>query len=120
MPFSDIIRNEYSFTVSVVAKDMRFALEPSQASAGTITFVATNDDPMPHDFAIEVNGVEHKTTILDPGKTESFSETNFVDPGNYTWSAHSLDNYYLVDDHGSRAFEITLGPGDMYGSGPCR
>jgi hypothetical protein len=46
--------------------------------------------------------------------------TIFVDPGNYTWSAHSLDNYYLVDEHGNKAFEITLGPGDMYGSGCCK
>lgn len=46
--------------------------------------------------------------------------TIFVDPGNYTWSAHSLDNYYLVDEHGNKAFEITLGPGDSYGSGCCR
>jgi hypothetical protein len=44
----------------------------------------------------------------------------FVDPGNYTWSAHSLDNYSLVDEHGDSSFEITLGPGDMYGSGCCK
>jgi tetratricopeptide (TPR) repeat protein len=46
--------------------------------------------------------------------------TIFVDPGTYTWSAHSLDNYYIVDDDGNRAFEITLSPGDVYGSGCCQ
>jgi hypothetical protein len=46
--------------------------------------------------------------------------TIFVDPGTYTWSAHSVDNYSLVDEHGNTAFEITLGPGDMYGSGCCK
>jgi tetratricopeptide (TPR) repeat protein len=46
--------------------------------------------------------------------------TIFVDPGTYTWSAHSLDNSSLVDEHGNTAFEITLGPGDMYGSGCCK
>ncbi len=46
--------------------------------------------------------------------------TIFVDPGKYTWSAHSLSKYYLVDDAGNRAFDITLGPGDAYGSGCCK
>jgi plastocyanin len=84
--------NESSTTVTVVAKDMRFALEPSQASAGTITFVVTNEDPMPHDFAIEVNGVEHKTAIIDAGKTESL--TVDLAPGTYSYlctvTGHSL------------------------------
>ena len=79
-------------TVNVVAKNMKFALDPSQASAGTITFVVTNDDPMPHDFAIEVNGVEHKTAIIDAGKTETL--TVDLEPGTYkhrcTVTGHSL------------------------------
>jgi plastocyanin len=82
-------------TVNVVAKDMRFALRPkgvSQASAGAITFVVTNDDPMPHDFAIEVNGAEHKTAMIDAGKTESL--TVDLEPGTYqyrcTVTGHSL------------------------------
>jgi plastocyanin len=82
-------------TVNVVAKDMRFALRPkgvSQASAGTITFVVINDDPMPHDFAIEVNGVEHKTAMIDAGKTESLAVD--LEPGTYqyrcTVTGHSL------------------------------
>jgi uncharacterized cupredoxin-like copper-binding protein len=56
------------------------------------SIVVTNDDPMPHDFAIEVNGVEHKTTMLDPGKAESL--TVDLKPGTYkyrcTVTGHSL------------------------------
>jgi uncharacterized cupredoxin-like copper-binding protein len=81
-----------STTVNVVAKNMRFALDPAQASAGTITFVVTNDDPMPHDFAIEVNGVEHKTAMIDAGKTESLIVD--LEPGMYkyrcTVTGHAL------------------------------
>ena len=89
-------------TVNVVAKNMKFSLRPSrspgsgkgvsQASAGTITFVVTNDDPMPHDFAIEVNGVEHKTAMIDAGNTDSL--TIDLAPGSYAYrctvTGHSL------------------------------
>jgi tetratricopeptide (TPR) repeat protein len=44
----------------------------------------------------------------------------FVDPGKYTFSAHSLDKYYMVDDHGNRAFDITLNAGDVYGRSCCK
>jgi plastocyanin len=84
--------NVNSTTVNVLAKDMKFSLDPSQATAGTITFVVTNDDPMPHDFAIEVNGVERKTAMIDAGKTESL--TVEIEPGTYkyrcTVTGHSL------------------------------
>ncbi len=46
--------------------------------------------------------------------------TVFVDPGKYTWSAHSLSKFYLVDDNGNRSFDITLNAGDAYGSGCCK
>ena len=84
--------NAGSTTVDVVAKDMKFAIDPSQASAGTITFVVTNADPMPHVFAVEVNGVEHKTAMIAAGKTESL--TLDLEPGTYyyrcTVIGHSL------------------------------
>lgn len=84
--------NRGSTTVNVVAKNMKFALDTSQASAGTITFVVTNADPMPHDFAVEVNGVEHKTAMIDAGKTETL--TLDLEPGTYNYrctvTGHSL------------------------------
>jgi hypothetical protein len=46
--------------------------------------------------------------------------TIFVDPGTYTWSAHSFGNFYLADEDGNKAFEITLAAGDRYGSGCCK
>jgi tetratricopeptide (TPR) repeat protein len=46
--------------------------------------------------------------------------TIVVDPGTYTWSAHSLDNYYLAGEDGHNTWEVTLAPGDVYGSGCCR
>ena len=46
--------------------------------------------------------------------------TIFVDPGTYTFSAHSLSKLYMVDDYGNKAFDVTLGPGEAYGSSCCK
>ena len=50
--------------------------------AGTITFLVRNDGTMPHDFAIQGNGVDQKTVMIKPGQTASL--TVDLKPGIYT------------------------------------
>src|SRR5690606_21465495 len=70
-------------TVNVVAKNMSFTLDRTEVRPGTITFVVTNQDHMPHDFRIEGNGQEWKTALLDPGESESLTVTLVSGTYNY-------------------------------------
>jgi uncharacterized cupredoxin-like copper-binding protein len=72
-----------SSTINVVSEDLQFSLDSTQVSAGTVTFVVKNEGDMPHDFAMDVNGEEHKTAMIHPGETE----TLIVDlrPGTYSY-----------------------------------
>ena len=72
-----------SGTTLHVVDGLRFALDASQVRAGTITFLVKNDGPMPHDFAIQGNGVDQKTAMLKPGHTASL--TVDLKPGTYTY-----------------------------------
>jgi iron uptake system component EfeO len=65
--------NATGTTVNVVAQDFEFLLDNSRATAGTVTFVVTNEGSMPHDFAITVNGERHKTSMIQPGGSQSLS-----------------------------------------------
>jgi uncharacterized cupredoxin-like copper-binding protein len=67
----------------VVATDFTFALDAAQVRAGTITFLAKNEGIIPHDFAIQGNGVDQKTTRVKPGDTASL--TVDLQPGTYTY-----------------------------------
>jgi plastocyanin len=70
-------------TVTAVATNFAFSLDKSEAQAGTITFVISNDGSAPHDFAIEGNGVEEKTKMIQAG--ESASLTVELTPGVYDY-----------------------------------
>jgi plastocyanin len=70
-------------TLHVVMTGFAFALDASQVRAGTMTFLVKNDGPMPHDFAIQGNGVDQKTAMLKPGHTASL--TVDLKPGTYTY-----------------------------------
>ncbi len=72
-----------STTVNVTAKDFSYTLDQTAASAGTITFAVQNAGTMAHDFAIEVNGVEQKTPLLDPGQSATLQVT--LPPGTYNY-----------------------------------
>jgi uncharacterized cupredoxin-like copper-binding protein len=69
--------------VNVVAKEFAFTLDASQANAGTITFIVRNEGTMPHDFAIQGNGVDQKTQMIMPGQSASL--TVDLQPGSYTY-----------------------------------
>jgi uncharacterized cupredoxin-like copper-binding protein len=70
-------------TLHVVATGFTFALNAAQVRAGTMTFLARNDGAIPHDFAIQGQGVAHKIALLQPGQTASL--TVDLQPGTYTY-----------------------------------
>ncbi len=69
--------------VNVMAKISGFTLDKTSANAGMVTFVVKNDDFMPHDFAIQGNGVQEKTARIAPGKTASLTVN--LPAGTYTY-----------------------------------
>jgi tetratricopeptide (TPR) repeat protein len=46
--------------------------------------------------------------------------TLVIEPGTYTWQAHSMDaGYYITDSTGNIAFDFTLGVGEFYQTSCC-
>lgn len=76
-------RQAESSSIEVVAVDFDFELDANQAAAGTITFVVRNEGSMPHDFALEGEGISEKTSMLDPGESETLVVT--LKPGTYEY-----------------------------------
>jgi uncharacterized cupredoxin-like copper-binding protein len=72
-----------STAVNVIAMDFSYALDKPEASAGTIHFVVENTGAMQHDFAIQANGVEEKSVLLNPGQSTTLNVT--LAPGTYTY-----------------------------------
>jgi plastocyanin len=70
-------------TINVVAKEFAFTLAPAQMQAGSITFAVTNEGQAVHDFHIQGNGVEARTTHLEAGQRDSF--TLQLPPGTYRY-----------------------------------
>ncbi len=70
-------------TVHGVATEFAFALDRSDVDAGTVTFIITNNGSAPHDFAIEGEGVQEQTEMIQPGQSASL--TVDLAPGTYTY-----------------------------------
>ena len=57
----------------------------------------------------------------NPSDREFTYYTLVIDPGTYTWQAHSVGGgYYITDNKGNKAFEFTVAPDEMYGTQCCR
>jgi plastocyanin len=69
-----------------------------EATAGDITIDLTNDSPLPHDVAVEGNGVHETSDRVTGGKT---SLTLNLKAGTYTF-------YCSVDGHRAAGMEGTL------------
>ena len=69
-----------------------------EAPAGTITIHLTNDASIPHDIAVEGNGVDEKSETVTNGDT---SLTVDLEPGEYTF-------YCDVPGHRAGGMEGTL------------
>ncbi len=84
-PQSQANQNEANITatVNVTARDFEFLLSATEAEAGSIAFLVTNNGSMPHDFAITVAGRQQKTSWLLPGASESLILE--LQPGTYDY-----------------------------------
>jgi uncharacterized cupredoxin-like copper-binding protein len=58
-------------TISVTAKEFKFALSATSAKAGTVTFKVKNAGKLQHDFKIGGK----KTPLLSPGKSATLTVT---------------------------------------------
>jgi len=70
-----------------------------EAPTGTVTIVLTNDSSVQHDVAIEGNGVDVTSDLVDNGGTADASAT--LDPGTYTF-------YCTVPGHEEAGMKGTL------------
>lgn len=71
-------------TVQVGARLTGFTLSATTLKAGAVTFVVENDDPfIPHDFALQGEGVDVQTARLGPGDTATL--TVDLAPGTYSY-----------------------------------
>ena len=75
-----------------------FDKETLEAPAGTITIHLTNDASIPHDIAVEGNGVDEVSDTVTGGET---SLTVDLEPGTYTF-------YCSVPGHREGGMEGTL------------
>lgn len=100
-----------------------FASQPNSSSGydvpeGKALFVFENNtgevwvvDVGPHILEVPPNIPPQEITIA----------TVILDPGTYTWQAHSMSaNYYITDANGNKAFEFTLAPDEVYTTGCCK
>jgi plastocyanin len=85
--------NSSKMTLHAVATGFAFVLDASQVCAGAITFLVKNEGPMPHDFAIQGNGVAQITAMLKPGNTASL--TVDLKPGTYTYKCSVPGHAFL-------------------------
>jgi plastocyanin len=67
----------------VVATDFAFALESGDLGAGPTTFNLKNDGDAPHNFAVQGEGVEQSTPIIQGGQSASI--TVDLKPGTYAY-----------------------------------
>jgi plastocyanin len=70
-----------------------------EAPAGPVTIVMTNPSSMPHDIAIEGNGVDVSGDVVSNGGTSTV--TADLEPGTYTFLC-------TVDSHADQGMEGTL------------
>jgi uncharacterized cupredoxin-like copper-binding protein len=71
----------------------------AEAPAGQIKFESKNDQPIPHDIAVEGNGVDDKGEVVSNGGTSTF--TADLEPGKYTF-------YCTVPGHRASGMEGPL------------
>jgi plastocyanin len=94
-------------TLNIVATGFAFALDASQVRAGTTTFLVKNRGAIPHDLAIQGNGVDQKTGMHKPGHTASLTVN--LKPGTYTYKC-TVQGHTLLGMKGT----LTVTEHDLY------
>jgi uncharacterized cupredoxin-like copper-binding protein len=70
-----------TFRISVAEDEYSIKLKKAPVRPGGIAFEAENTGKIPHDLAIEGQGVERKTPLIDPGKNATVEAD--LKPGKY-------------------------------------
>ena len=68
---------------AIAASGLAYQYADARAPAGQLTVTSENPQSVPHDIAIEGNGVNEKGEIVTNGGTSQFSTT--LDAGEYTF-----------------------------------
>jgi plastocyanin len=78
---------------------LRYQFAAATAPAGKVTIESKNDAPIPHDIALEGNGVNDKGPVVQGGGTSKFAAD--LKPGTYTF-------YCSVPGHEAGGMKGTL------------
>jgi len=79
--------------------ELKFDQTSLEAPAGEVTITMVNEGDLPHDVAIEGNGVDEKGEVVTNGGTSTVTAT--LEPGEYTF-------YCSVPGHQAGGMEGTL------------
>jgi uncharacterized cupredoxin-like copper-binding protein len=98
---------------NITVTEKEFSITPNKVSApaGNITFTIKNTGSVAHDIAVNVNGTEKASPLVQPGKTETWSVT--ID------TAGTYDMYCSVPGHKEAGMDGSLevtGAGSTGGS----
>jgi uncharacterized cupredoxin-like copper-binding protein len=99
-------------TRTIQVSEKEFSLDPSRitvSETGTYAFKAVNDGTTTHALEIEGNGVEEKTTAIEPGSTKTLRVT-FSKDGSY-------EIYCPIDGHKQQGMKGSVVVGSAAGSG---
>ena len=88
-----------TLAIPVAETGLAYQFADARAPAGQIRITSRNPQPVPHDIAIEGNGVNQKGEVVGEGGTSEFSAN--LEPGEYTF-------YCSVRGHREGGMEGTL------------
>jgi len=93
--------------------DTQFDIPPGKA-----LFVFRNYSG--EDWDVDIGSYFLQVPANPPGQ-EYLHATIVIEPGTYTWQAHSPGGgYYITDSNNNTSFEFTVAAGEMYGTQCCR
>jgi uncharacterized cupredoxin-like copper-binding protein len=85
--------------VDVSETEFKITLAQTPTAAGSYEFVVKNDGKIPHDLVVSGNGVNAKTSLLNPGQSETLKVD--LKPGTY-------DLYCSVPGHKQAGMDVKV------------
>jgi uncharacterized cupredoxin-like copper-binding protein len=79
--------------------EFKITLAQTPTAAGSYEFVVKNDGKIPHDLVVSGNGVNAKTSLLNPGQSETLKVD--LKPGTY-------DLYCSVPGHKQAGMDVKV------------
>lgn len=91
---------ELATKVSVSETEYVIKMQPSSAPAGSVVFTIKNDGTFAHSFAIEGNGVNSTSSVIQPGESTTLRVDNL--------KAGAYHVYCPIDSHEARGMKGTF------------